>query len=94
MARLAQATAIIEASDTSGSLHQAVESVSVGHSVFIAGAVLDNPKLTWPARFMGPDKPLGRELRSSQAVIDFVSCPACRAAASTATPTSRSARTR
>lgn len=72
MARLAQATAIIEASDTSGSLHQAAESIHVGHPVFIAGAVLDNPKLTWPRRFVGPDKPLGRELRSSKAIIDFV----------------------
>jgi len=72
MARLAQATAIIEASDTSGSLHQAAESVQVGHPVFIAGAVLDNPKLNWPRRFIGPDKPLGRELRSSRNVIDFV----------------------
>jgi DNA processing protein len=72
MARLAQATVIIEASDTSGSLHQAAESVQVGHPVFIAGAVLDNPKLTWPRRFIGPDKPLGRELRSSRNVIDFL----------------------
>jgi DNA processing protein len=72
MARLAQVTVIIEASDTSGSLHQASESVTVGHPVFIAGAVLDNPKLKWPARFIGPDKPFGRELRSAQAVIDFV----------------------
>jgi DNA processing protein len=72
MARLAQATVIIEASDTSGSLHQAAESVQVGHPVFIAGAVLDNPKLTWPKRFVGDDKPLGRPLRSSADVIGYV----------------------
>jgi DNA processing protein len=71
MARLALATVIIEASDTSGSLHQAAESVEVGHRVFIAGAVIDNPRLTWPQRFLGPDKPLGSELRSSDAVIRF-----------------------
>jgi DNA processing protein len=71
MARLAMATIIIEASDTSGSLHQAAESVQVGHPVFIAAAVLDNPKLTWPKRFVGDDKPLGRILRTSADVIDF-----------------------
>lgn len=71
MARLAMATIIIEASDTSGSLHQAAESVQVGHPVFIAAAVLDNPKLTWPMRFIGDDKPCGRILRTSADVIDF-----------------------
>jgi DNA processing protein len=71
MARLAMATIIIEASDTSGSLHQAAESVQVGHPVFIAAAVLDNPKLTWPKRFIGDGKPLGRILRTSADVIDF-----------------------
>jgi DNA processing protein len=71
MARLAMATVIIEASDTSGSLHQAAESVQVGHPVFIAAGVLDNPKLTWPKRFIGDDKPFGRVLRTSADVIDF-----------------------
>jgi DNA processing protein len=71
MARLAMATVIIEASDTSGSLHQAAESVQVGHPVFIAAGVLDNPKLTWPKRFIGNDKPFGRVLRTSADVIDF-----------------------
>lgn len=71
MARLAMATVIIEASDTSGSLHQAAESVQVGHPVFIAAAVLDNPKLTWPKRFIGADKPYGRVLRTSADVIDL-----------------------
>ena len=75
MARLAQATVIIEASDTSGSLHQAAESVAAQHPVFIAGAVLDNPKLTWPRRFIGDDKPLGRPLRSSDDVIRYLMAP-------------------
>jgi DNA processing protein len=71
MARIAMATVIVEASDTSGSLHQAAESVQVGHPVFIVAAVLDNPRLTWPRRFIGDDKPLGRVLRTSADVIDF-----------------------
>jgi DNA processing protein len=71
MARLAMATVIIEASDTSGSLHQAAASVHVGHPVFIAAGVLENPKLTWSKRFIGDDKPLGRVLKTSSDVIDF-----------------------
>jgi DNA processing protein len=71
MARLAMATVIIEASDTSGSLHQAAESVQVGHPVFIAAGMLDDAKLTWPKRFVGDGKPLGRVLRTTADVIDF-----------------------
>jgi len=52
MARIARATVIIEASDTSGSLHQAAESVQIGHPVFIAKSVADDQKLKWPARFL------------------------------------------
>jgi len=70
MARLALATVIIEASDTSGSLHQAIESIHVGHPVFIAAAMLDNPKLTWPSRFIGKDR-LAHVLKASSDVIDF-----------------------
>lgn len=71
MARLAIATVIIEASDTSGSLHQAAESVQVGHPVFIVAGMLEDPKLNWPKRFIGDDKPLGRVLRTAADVIDF-----------------------
>lgn len=38
---------------------------------FITAGVLDNPELTWPKRFIGDDKPLGRVLRTSADVIDF-----------------------
>ncbi|HEX8108195.1 MAG TPA: DNA-processing protein DprA [Kofleriaceae bacterium] len=72
MARLALATVIIEASDTSGSLHQAVESIEVGHPVFIAAGVLDDPKLSWPKRFIGDGQPLGRILRRSADVIEYL----------------------
>ncbi len=71
MARLALTTVIIEASDTSGSLHQAAESIQIGHPVFIAAGVIDDPRLTWPKRFIGEDKPLGRVLRTTSDVIDF-----------------------
>ncbi|HET9621463.1 MAG TPA: DNA-processing protein DprA [Kofleriaceae bacterium] len=71
MARLAMATVIIEARDASGSLHQAAESVQVGRPVFIAAGMVDDPKLTWPKRFIGDGKPLGRILRTTADVIDF-----------------------
>lgn len=51
MAAATDATAIIEASDTSGSLHQASECTRLGRWLFIARSVLDNPKLTWPGQF-------------------------------------------
>ncbi len=70
MARLAKATVIVEASDTSGSLHQAAESVLVGHPVFIAESVTKNPALKWPARFIG--KPHGFVLSSAADVIQAV----------------------
>jgi DNA processing protein len=53
MARLSRATVIVEAGDTSGSLHQAAECLKVGRSLWIAKSVLDNKTLKWPERFMG-----------------------------------------
>lgn len=70
MARLSLATVIMEASDTSGTLHQAVEAVHVGRALFIAESVVNNPRLTWPARFIG--QPGVSVLRSSSDVVDAV----------------------
>jgi DNA processing protein len=53
MARLSRATVIVEAGDTSGTLHQAAECVKIGRSLFIAKSVLEDKALVWPARFMG-----------------------------------------
>lgn len=51
MAALSDATAIIEAGETSGTLHQAAECVRLGRWLFIAKSALDNPALKWPAKF-------------------------------------------
>lgn len=56
MAAVSDATVIVEASDTSGTLHQAAECVSLGRWLFIAQAVLDDRSLTWPKRFLGYEK--------------------------------------
>ena len=53
MALLSDATVIIEASNTSGTLHQAAECVRQKRHLFIAKSVIDNPQLTWPDKFLG-----------------------------------------
>jgi len=49
MARLSRATAIIEASETSGSLHQAIECEKVQRSLFVAESIWASHD--WPKRF-------------------------------------------
>src|SRR4029077_2549969 len=51
MAALSDATAIIEAGDTSGTLHQAAECVRLGRWLFIAKSVMEDSSLKWPANF-------------------------------------------
>jgi len=56
MALLSDATVVIEASDTSGSLHQAAECQRLGRWLFIARSVADNPSLEWPKKFLAYDR--------------------------------------
>jgi len=56
MAALSDATAITEAGDTSGTLHQAAECGRLGRWLFIAQSVVDDPLLQWPKRFLGQPK--------------------------------------
>ena len=53
MAALSDATVIIEASDTSGTLHQAAKCVDLGRWLFIAKSVFEDPTVRWPADFRG-----------------------------------------
>lgn len=69
MAALSDATVIVEASDTSGTLHQAAECQRLGRWLFIMKSVLDDPSITWPQRFI--DKPMVRVLSNTQ---DLISC--------------------
>jgi len=50
MALISNATIIVEAGDTSGSLHQGWETLRLGRPLFIWKSVFDNPKLTWPEK--------------------------------------------
>nr|WP_295828335.1 DNA-processing protein DprA [uncultured Azospirillum sp.] len=52
MATLSDASVVIEASDTSGTLHQAAECARLGRWLFIAKSVVDDPKLNWPKKFL------------------------------------------
>lgn len=58
MAALSDASVVIEASDTSGTLHQAAECQRLGRWLVIARSVADDPALTWPAKFLGQPKTL------------------------------------
>lgn len=56
MAAISDASVVIEASDTSGTLHQAAECQRLGKWLAIARSVVDDPTLTWPAKFVGQPK--------------------------------------
>jgi DNA processing protein len=67
MAALSDATAITEAGDTSGTLHQAAECVRLGRWLFICKNVIENPSLTWPEKFR--DYPNTRMLSMTEDVL-------------------------
>lgn len=54
MSVVAQATVVVEAGDTSGTLSQAAETQRLGKPLFIMRSVLENKSLTWPAKFLHP----------------------------------------
>ncbi|GGB87896.1 hypothetical protein GCM10011494_02800 [Novosphingobium endophyticum] len=56
MAAISDASVIIEASETSGTLHQAAECVRLGRWLGITRAVVDDETLTWPAKFLNYEK--------------------------------------
>jgi DNA processing protein len=51
MAALAEATIIVEASDTSGSLTQARAALQLGKKLFILNSCFQNPRISWPKRY-------------------------------------------
>lgn len=72
MAALADATVIIEASDTSGTLHQAAECARLGRALFIAKSVVDNRSLQWPAKFLA--KPATHVLEKTEDILRVLPC--------------------
>lgn len=68
MALLSDATVIVEASDTSGTLHQAAECQKNGRWLFIMKSVADDPRLTWPRKFL--NQPRTMVLERSEDVLE------------------------
>jgi DNA processing protein len=55
MAALSDATVVMEATDKSGTLHQAAECTKLGRWLFIAKSVVENPDVSWPQDFLKYD---------------------------------------
>jgi len=70
MAALSDATVIIEASDESGSLHQAAECTRLGRWLFIARSLAENPRLRWPKDFLR--YPTTRILNHTSDILDVL----------------------
>ncbi len=51
MSALTQATVIVEASDTSGTLYQARAALAQERKLFILDSCFQNSKISWPERF-------------------------------------------
>lgn len=52
MSALSEATIIVEASDTSGTLIQAKAAIQQNRKLIILGSCLDNKSISWPSRFL------------------------------------------
>lgn len=70
MAALSDASVVIEASDTSGTLHQAAECQKLGRWLVIARNVVDDPNLSWPEKFVG--KPRTAILESTPLLLETI----------------------
>ncbi|MGO7331759.1 DNA-processing protein DprA [Rhizobium leguminosarum] len=68
MALLSDATVIVEASDTSGTLHQAAECQKNGRWLFIMKSVADDPRISWPSKFLS--HPRTMVLERSEDVVE------------------------
>ena len=62
MALIADATVIIEASDSSGSLKQAREALRLGRGLYMAKSVTEDPSLSWPERLFNQQTCLNEPL--------------------------------
>lgn len=70
MAVLSDATVIVEASDTSGTLHQAAECQRNNRWLFIMRSVVDDQSLSWPAKFL--KHPKTRVLTDTQEILEAI----------------------
>lgn len=67
MALISDATVIIEAGETSGSLSQGWEALRLGRPLFLAKSVTEDPSLKWPAEMIY----YGAKVLSDQTIEEF-----------------------
>jgi DNA processing protein len=81
MALMSHATIIVEARETSGSLHQGWEALRLGRLLLLDEHLVDDPSLEWPSKMIGYGaqrfgfehiEPVIDELPQTSAVVDFV----------------------
>jgi DNA processing protein len=70
MALIADATVIIEAGDSSGSLSQGWEALRLGRPLFLARSLLGDTALAWPAKMIH----YGARVLSEQTLEELVDC--------------------
>jgi DNA processing protein len=70
MALISDATVVVEALDTSGTLHQAAECARLGRWLFIMKSVAEDPNLKWPKGFLG--KPKTAVLEKTEDIISAI----------------------
>ena len=83
MALISDATVIIEAGNTSGSLSQGWEALRLGRPLFLAKSVTEDPSLKWPAEMIH----FGAEAISDHAIEDLLDRIPARNAACLVGPT-------
>lgn len=71
MSALSQATVIVEAGETSGSLTQARAALHQGRKLFILESCFQNPNITWPARF---EKQGAIRVREIEDILENLEC--------------------
>lgn len=73
MAALSNATVVVEAGESSGTLSQAAETQRLGRHLFIMASVLDNKALAWPEKFLRPKAgPAAHLLKETQQIIEVL----------------------
>jgi DNA processing protein len=73
MAAISDATCIVEAGDTSGSLSQAKACVEMGRWLFILRSLAESTTVTWPAKFLEPsDRAKARMVRVVDSIDDIL----------------------
>jgi DNA processing protein len=70
MSALSQATIIVEASNTSGTLTQARAALHQGRKLFILDNCFQNPELTWPSRFESQGAVRVRDINDIKAALE------------------------